>query len=266
MTVVVADLDIAIELYHHGIGLQPLTFGTISRVAAAGWNRPSLRGCRWTSLAASCVDRPGVIRVIEVPGVIAPRPLTTAGWAAAEVIVADADAAMVRAQAAGLEVLAEPAAVGSAGGLRAVQVAGPAGEGLYLTQVTRPPPGFELPMSAESVGRVFIAVLASRDLEVSRDLLEGVLGARRITDHLLPVRALNVAWGLPPGEQHRISTVQLATTSAIEVDQYPAPTGTRLQNIDGISGGILSVAVKTGVAPRILIVPAADGALLELIP
>ncbi|MFI2664211.1 VOC family protein [Micromonospora carbonacea] len=263
VTVVVGELDRALAAYRHGIGLEPGASGRIATALADSWAQPALTGRRWVELTAAGDDRPGAIRVIELPGVEAPRPLTTLGWAAAELVVADADAAASQARAAGLAVLAEPAPVGSGGGLRAVQVAGPAGEALYLTEVRRAPPGFDLPSAIAPVGRVFIAVLASADLTRSRATLERELAARRVTDHELPVRAVNYALGLPSDTRHRVSSVQLAGASAIETDQYPASVRARPE-IDGVTGGIVAVTVHALGPPRVLEVPAAGGALLEL--
>ncbi len=149
--------------------------------------------------------------------------------------------------------------MGAGGGLRAVQVTGPGGEALYLTEIRRAPPGFELPRTIAPVGRVFIAVLASADLELSREALERALGARRITDHPLAVRALNHAHGLAPGSRHRVSSMQLRGAAAIEVDQYPSSARTRSTG----TGGIVAVSIRAPGPRRVLEVPAAGGALLE---
>jgi hypothetical protein len=102
-------------------------------------------------------------------------------------------------------------------------------------------------------------------LERSRAIFEAELGARRVTDHELPVRALNRAFGLPPGTRHRVSSVQLDGASAIETDQYPAAVAVRPE-ADGVAGGIVAVSVCAGGPRRVLTIPATGGALLELIP
>lgn len=262
VTAVVADLDAALSVYQGGVGLHRVDDGRVPFDLAHAWRRPALAGRRWAMLAGPGDNRPGALRVIELPGVIAPAPLTTLGWAAAELVVADADAAAVRAERAGMPIIAEPAPVGTGGGLRAGQVGGPAGEALYLTEVTQAPPGFDLPQAVVPVGRIFIAVLASADLPRSRGLLERELQARRVTDHRLAVRALNAAFGCAPDTLHRVSSVQLSGASAIETDQYPRSAGCRPRT-DGITGGIIAATVRTGGAVRVLDVPAAGDALLE---
>jgi len=263
----VDDIEGALRLYEAGVGLRSEVSGTPPEALVRAL--PVLAGRRSVRLGSPGDDRPGALRVIELPGTRAPRTLATIGWAAAELIVEDADAATERARSAGLTVLAEPAPVGSGGGLRAAQIRGPAGEALYLTQVTSAPPGFDLPVPVAPVGRIFIAVLASRDLPDSRSAIER-LGGRRVTDHPLPVRALNASLGLPTGTRHRVSSVQLDGQSAIEVDQYPAAATTREVGGSVLTGGIVCVSIRAawirGVDSRVLTeLPGADGALLELI-
>lgn len=261
ITVVVDDLDAAVATYRDGVGLLPSPAGRLPRERARVWGRPELAGRRTGRLRAPGDDRPGAVHLVELPGAVAYPPLTSLGWAAAELVVADADAAAGRARAAGWEVLAEPAPVGAGGGLRAVQVGGPGGEALYLTEIRRPPPGFALPRATAPVGRVFIAVLASHDLPGSRALLERELGARRVTDHSLAVRALNHAFGLPPENRHRVSSVQLCGRSAVEIDEYPARAVSRRPG----TAGIAAVSVYGVGAARVLELPGAPGAVVELL-
>lgn len=280
LTVAVGDLDVAVEGYRAGLGLRP---GKVTRVPAASGLAallPRLAGARSAVLTPDGYEGPGVLRLAEVPGIAAPAPLTTLGWAAAEYLVADVEQASARAAEAGWRLLADPGPVGSGGGLRAVQVAGPGGEAIYLTQVNEPPAGFDLPRAGGPVGPIFIAVLAASGLETARAFIEDRLAARRVTDHPLAVRALNTALGLADGSRHRVSTVQLAGQSAVEVDQYPADAPARLvpgskdaagqgpfggPGLRLAHGGIVAVHVRAhGRLDGAAVVPAAGGAVLDL--
>ncbi|TDD35636.1 VOC family protein [Actinomadura sp. KC06] len=255
VTVVTADLDAAVSAYRDGVGLEP---GSEQRTSGAPL--PGLDGRR--SVVLSGTGTGGVVHVVELPGARTPEPLTTLGWAAAEILVADADEATERARAAGLRVLAEPRPVGAGGGLRAVQVAGPAGEALYLTQVDRAPAGFILPRPRGPVGPVFIAVLAAGDLETARGALEARLPTRRVTDHPLPVRALNAQLGRPAGTLHRISTLQLPDRCAVEVDQYPVDDPAVRARRSPHDGGIVAVTLRGDGPGKTWTVPGAGGALM----
>lgn len=207
-TVVVADLDRAAAAYRTLLGWSELAAGRQD-------------GDRWCLLGPAAATW-GLVRLLEAPDAARQPTFRTLGWAALEVMVADAGATLERCLGVdGLEVLQPPGSVGGDDALRALQASGPGGEGLYLTQVRRQPDLFSLPTLADGEHRVFVAVLATHDVEASRGFFETAFGVARVTDHPLPVRVLNQAYGLPAGTLHRISTVQLAGGSAIEVDQYP---------------------------------------------
>src|SRR5205814_8049965 len=96
---------------------------------------------------------------------------------------------------------------------------------------------FELPSLQEGEHRVYVVVIGTHDVEATRGFFEQAFGVRHVTDHALPVRVLNQAYGLPPGTLHRLSTLQLAGTTVVEIDEYPAEAAVRP---DG-GGGLRSV-------------------------
>lgn len=242
VTVIVPSLDAAVDCYRAGVGFEIAESGTLSGDLAAAFGFDQLAGAAMCELRAPDDPDPGSIVLVEAPDARPTRPLRTLGWSGIELIVADVDAAHARAMSAGLDVLCPPLPVGAGGSLRAVQVTGAAGEALYLTQVDGDPPGFELPTSVSEVGRVFIVVLTTAELEVSRTSLQSLTGARQVTDHGLPVRAVNRAHGLPDDTLHRVSTSQLRGRSAIEVDLQSAAPDPRLPGV--LYAGVLSVAVQ----------------------
>lgn len=207
-TVAVPDLERGAAAYRALLDLDELASGERD-------------GARW------CVLGPpgggwGLIRLQEAAGAPRPAPFRTLGWAAIEILVADADATAERCRAVdGFELLQAPASVGGTSALRALQASGPGGEGLYLTQVNAPAGQFRLPTLAEGRHHVFVVVAGTHDVEATRGHFESRLGGSRMSDHPLPVKVLNQAYGLPPGTLHRISTVQLAASTLIEIDEYP---------------------------------------------
>jgi catechol 2,3-dioxygenase-like lactoylglutathione lyase family enzyme len=228
--------------------------------------RPAVDGYR-SLLGLELVDsdgssvllgRPGAshgrIRIVEAaaPGE-PPAPFTTLGWAALEVLVADADEALRRCRSnPAFRVLQEPAPVGSGGRLRALQAAGPGGEGVYLTQVVEPPPGFILPRLPAGECLVYGVVAASSDLERTRRRFLD-LGLRQVTDHPLRVRVINAAFGLPEETEHRVSSLQLEGEGLVEIDQYPgsarprtSPLGLRSACFASAEGGLSLEIDKEG--------------------
>lgn len=222
VTLGVPDSGRAAAAYCALLGIECLAEGTLSEQLAAAWNAPDCAGANWRVLGRRGV-RSGMIRLVEVTGSGSPEPFRSLGWAALEVLVADAGAALARcAEQPLFEVLVAPGQVGGARHLRALQAAGPGGEGLYLTQVLEPPPGFQLPAVDCGEGLVYAAVAASADLPLTRDWFADAFGFQPVTDHQLPVRVLNRSFGLAEGSLHRISTFQLEGAALLEIDQYPA--------------------------------------------
>jgi catechol 2,3-dioxygenase-like lactoylglutathione lyase family enzyme len=222
VTVIVPDLAAAIATYRAGVGYDVIREGVVSAEHAIAWGHPGLEQALTCEMRAIGDPRPGTVLLVEAPDARPVAPLRMLGWSGIEMLVADVDAAHERALAAGLDVLCPPVAVGSGGLLRAVQIAGAAGEVLYLTQVDGDPSGFSLPRAVSPVGRVFIAVLTTESLPESRGSILQFTGARQVTDHDLSVRVVNRVHGLPDSTRHRVSTSQLQGDSAIEVDCHNA--------------------------------------------
>ena len=226
-TVAVRDLDRAAGAYRALLGHEELAAGTDQ---GGRWLVMGPPGARW-----------GLVRLVERAGAARPATFSTLGWTALEILVADADATYERCLAVeGFQVLQRPAGVGGGGALRALQVAGPGGEGIYLTQVVTPSERFDLPSLAAGEHRVYVVVVGTHDVEATRGFFESGFGAPMVTDHGLPVRVLNQAYELPAGTLHRISTVQLAGSTVIEIDEYPSAAGIRPPGSTGITSVTLA--------------------------
>lgn len=266
-TVVTAALAESLRAYTEGFGWrlreQPaqLTAGQASLLDSRLEGRPfAVVGPPAGSASV------GGVRLVEVRDVQPLEPLLTHGWSALEIIVLDVEGATARAEAAGWRVLFKPVVLG--GGalpLVAAQLAGPSGEGVYLTQILGPVAGFELPTPSSEVDGIFIVVLGGSSLEESRAVLEDRLAVSRVSDREVPVRVVNQQYGYAMDTLHRISSVQLRGRTCIEVDQLPADARPRSGGGD-IPAGILSVAleVPAGVPRERVALP--DGALVELRP
>ena len=243
-TVTVADLEYASTAYCSLLGYQHLAEGLNDGLR---WRLLGPAGARW-----------GMVRLEEAPDAIPSKPFRTLGWVAIEVLVADVDATLARClEVDGFDVVQPPVSVGGTSSLRALQVSGPGGEGIYLTQVNSPPARFTLPSLEAGEHRVFVAVVGTHDLPATRDFFERGFGMPAITDHSLPVKVLNRAYGLPADSLHHISTMQLAQGNLLEVDEYPAAATVRPPGSTGISSITFAGINPKGASPRPL-PPGAD--------
>jgi catechol 2,3-dioxygenase-like lactoylglutathione lyase family enzyme len=286
VTVTSADVGASLATYGAGLGYAELARGVVTSEQAAAWGAASVAGRDWalagpppgdggasTSAEGGRVaGAPGAVRFVESrrpPGYL---PLRHTGWAALEIAVQDVEAVAAGVEAAGFRVLRRPQALSSTTALRAMQVCGPDGEVVYLTQQLRHLDAFELPVPTLPVDGVFVAVLAARDLEVARAFYEQRFAVRRASDHPVAIKVLNDSFGLPDETAHRLSSLQLAGECLLEIDQYPAAATPR----HGVPGelppgvAVVTLAAGNGAGREFfrcepLVVHGAEGELVELV-
>ena len=202
-------------------GLAPTSDGLVPAAMAQAWGRPALAGRRMLELAEP--GGPTLLRVLVVPGAV-PRPTRFShGWMALEILVRDVDALEAPARAAGFEVVGPPADLEMSPNLRAMQLVGPAGEMLYLTQVKAPVPPFDLPLSSDlppacALGPLFIAVMSTP----SRNAALAACAALQPLSTLqfeTKVTVLNRALGRPLATRWPLATVALAGQCLFEIDE-----------------------------------------------
>ncbi len=215
--VAVPDPDHSAAALGDLLGLAVVEVSVVSNETAARWQVPTATGRRMVMVGPA-----GMFRFVDADPVPALVPLRHLGWAATEVAVTDLDATVSRARRSGYyRLLGAPRPLTSRSNLRAAQVAGTAGEVLYLTEIRGPVNGFELPQPTDPRPTVFAVVVASAALEPTRVVYEERLGGRRASDHELAVGVINDAFGLDFGTLRRVSSVQLDGRCFVEIDKYP---------------------------------------------
>jgi hypothetical protein len=233
-------------LDHHPGAESPLPDGTARR-----WTAPRLSGARSVWLH-NALGEPW-LRLVE-DEVATPRPpFCNPGWQALEIAVADVDGLARRLAGSPFTCLGEPANLDVSDAIRAMQVLGPAGEVLYLTEVRDAVPGFELPGARCPVDRLFIPVLLAPD-RASASACYGALGGPAPLNFDTRIGVLNRARGLAADTRHPVATLQLAGANLIEIDEVPGLPGPAA----GLPPGIASVAFA---APSQAVPANADGCL-----
>ncbi len=204
------------------LGLVPQHEGVILAEQARAWGFDALGGLRCITLARG--DAGGVqLRLIERPGAQARPTRFSHGWLALEILVRDVDALAAPAQAAGFELAGAPADLDVSPAIRAMQLIGPAGEMLYLTQVKAPVPPFELPMSQQipahaQLDRLFIAVLSTPSRAATLAACER-LAPKAVLQFETRISVLNRALGRPLETRWPVATLQLAGQCLFEIDE-----------------------------------------------
>lgn len=180
------------------------------------WGKPRMAGRRVVTLQPPS-GYPW-IRIIDSPEVIAAKPFKELGWMALEVLVQDVDELHERLQDSPFEIYRSPANLDVSDDIRSMQVVGPAGEVLYLTQVNAEVPPFKIPRAVCDVDRLFIPVSSCLRLDEALAVYNK-LGAKVKWQFETRITLANKAHGLNLEFRHPVVTIQLEGSCMVEIDQ-----------------------------------------------
>lgn len=250
-TLIASSADVIVSAYQAAFDMHVVSDIRISENLALAWERPGLAGHRMVTLGAALADASTHwLRVIEVPDAVAPLPFHKSGWMSLEVSVADVHLLAAKLQDSAFDILGNPHPLSVSDDIWAMQVAGPAGEVLYLTEVRAPVPAFDLPLGAKALAeRLFIPVLSTpvRDSALSfYESLSGNSGLRFDSR----VSALNLALEVDPEASRPVATLQLAGSCLIEIDEVPEHAQPSF-SVDGLPSGIAFITTVASSAVQL---------------
>lgn len=217
----VPDLEAGVRGYTGSLGLRLAEQGLLAPDLAASWGCPASTGARYATLYPQAGDD-FAIRLVEQPLRADFVPVTTFGWAAFELTVADVFALAERLDPEYFRIIGPPKPVANLEpAFIPMQVLGPGGEMLYCNQVLRDMPGFELPLARCMVDRAFIVVLAARNRVDSLAWYAEALGLDISESYTIPYSMINKAFGLPDDYLTTITMLAKGSMPIVEVDDYP---------------------------------------------
>lgn len=283
-TLLTPDLPKVVRAYQEVLNFTITAQGLVSEQLANLWTAPKLLGCKTCTLKSANGDN--WLRIIEDKDCKTAQPLKTHGWMSLENNVGDVGQIRQNfTDDSTFKVIGEPAYLQVSDAIKAMQVIGPAGEVAYLTEVQRPVPPFELPMSDAETGSLFIPVLNTPNRDKSVAFYEKLNAADKAFKFDTKVTVLNNAWGLDIENQFPVATLQLDGLCLFEIDQvtqaHPVitnqgslPSGIamiscRAKNINAIAKAFNKsiTHIEDGYYPanNVLILTGAAGELIELI-
>ncbi len=238
-TIVTADIGAAADNYARYLAYRHDGFELIETSVATAWQAPELAGAR-QALLRPASGNSRFIRLVEAAEAVGYVPLRHCGWTAIEIVVQDLDRIAAELDVSPFRILGPPETLdlGFTDRIRAMQVAGPSGEVLYLTEIDGPIPGFDLPAAQTLVDCAFVAVLGASSTDASLqfycELFNGasspILDAR--------IECLSMAHDLPPETRHSLSTIALPDMCLLEIDAYPRSAMPPQPAPCGLPGGI----------------------------
>ncbi|HMB60972.1 MAG TPA: hypothetical protein VKN35_13760 [Xanthomonadales bacterium] len=185
------------------------------------WNQPGLAGARRTRLA-NALDE-AWLEIIENTEAAVVNPFDHGGWFSLEINVQNVDELRTRIDESAFKVIGEPTNLDVSDDIRAMQLLGPAGEVLYLTEIKAEVPPFELPFARCAVDRLFIPVMlaSSRDAAISiYERLNGTSSFKFDTK----ITVINRARGRPLETRYPVAALQFGGSHLIEIDQLDGIT------------------------------------------
>jgi hypothetical protein len=240
VTTTASDLGAVEGAYSRYFDYRTVLTGSVSEDAATGWGAPLVAG-RDVLVMVPASGEQTYLRFIQQELPPGYKALTTFGWNATEILVADTDALEERLRGSPFRITHPPEELTGFPDIRAMQGPGPAEEMLYLTHIKRPVAGYDLPVAKSFVDRCFIAVVAGPDMEAMRNFYRDVFGNTSNPPHDTPVAVIADANSAPPGTLYPHATVALGDGSLVELDEYKSPAKPRPVNEGELPPGMAIV-------------------------
>lgn len=211
-----------VNAWREYLGYHVVHTGYLTPELARTWNAPKNADARIALMVPESEDKSVLVRIIENVHPDNYRPLRSFGWSSLELTVSDVDSLASRLATSPFKIIGKPHDLSfSNGAIRAMQVQGPADEIILLTEIKEQIQDFHLPKSRSDVDRPFVAILATRDLDATRDFYYEKLWIPKGRDIETQIWILSNAFFLDRDTCHRISASQLANQGLIEIDEYP---------------------------------------------
>jgi hypothetical protein len=264
VTLAVSDLPATEHAYVRYLGYRVNVRGRISAAQAGAWKRPAAAGSRYVTLRPEA-GADFEFRFVEVAGARNYRAFSTFGWNAAELIVRDVDALADQLADSPFAILGPPQDLSFTDAIRAMQIRGPSGEILYLTQFKRPLETLPFPPARCHVDRVFIVIVGGHAVDDLVDYYTTAFAVPAPQRMESRVKAMSEVFGLSPEHRFRIAALPVQGRCYIEVDEMP-PSATPPQiSGDNLPPGIALVSFCSADRASIGCVTGRAGELIEIV-
>jgi hypothetical protein len=213
----------------------------ISRAQADLWGVPGLEGTPALLMAPEAATD-FIFRFVELPADPGYRAFKRHGWQAAELIVERVDSLADQFHDSPFEIVAPPMDLSFCPDIRAMQIRGPGGEILYLTEFKKPVPGLDSPPARSAVDRTFIVIVGGASLNDMQQYFNTQFGVPRGQSMDSRVQTMALEFGLSREHRFRIAALPLLESCYIEADEMPTEAQPLPVELQGLPAGIAMVS------------------------
>ena len=222
-TLTVANLDATIALYAEWLDYGLVERGVIAEDLAVSWGAPRSAGLSYAVMQPASGED-AYLRFLQDASVDGYRPLRSYGWAAIEICNQDVMGVNERMLRSPFEVIGPPKTIAGLTRIHPMQVRGPDGEIVYLTEIKPEAHGMGLPTPKSFIDRLFILVLACSDMKTAAEWWTSRLKLTLGEPMSIVYSMINHAFELPADTHHTFCMGGHDGDVFIEFDEYPAET------------------------------------------
>jgi catechol 2,3-dioxygenase-like lactoylglutathione lyase family enzyme len=244
-TLTVADVGRSEALYRDWLYYETVESGFLAADLAGSWGAPLSAGKRYVVMQPKS-GAEIYLRFVEDEVHPDYRPLKTYGWAAIEICVEDVlkvNEAMVKSP---FTIIGPPRELDGMPAIYPMQVQGPDGEIVYLTQIRDDLLMYDLPRATSLIDRQFIHVCAVSDLTGTLNWCQDKLGLNFGRDMAIVYTMLANAFEVPFEDKFTIATLTHDRDVFYEFDQMPPAATARPAWVGRLPQG---VAISSIIVP-----------------
>ncbi len=241
-TLTTPALEATVARYREYFGYTVAEEGRVTPALAASWGTPAAAGHPYALMQPDSAEKV-YLRFIQSGEQPAFPPLRTYGWAAIELCVRDTLEVCARLEHSPFRIIGPPRELDGLPMIFPMQVLGPDGDVVFLTQIRDDLPEYDLPRARCLVDRLFIAVLACSDIDQSMRWFSETLGVELGGRFEIGYPVLSAAFSLPESHRHVIAVGAHRRDCFLEFDQYPRQATARAARSGDLKPGITLVSI-----------------------
>jgi catechol 2,3-dioxygenase-like lactoylglutathione lyase family enzyme len=219
-TLTVADVARSEALYRDWLFYDTVESGVLATDLAVSWGAAQSAGKPYVVMQPKS-GAEIYLRFVQDDPHPDYQPLKTYGWAAIEICVEDVLKVNERMLDSPFEVIGPPRELDGMPAIFPMQVQGPDGEIVYLTQIRDDLPMYDLPRATSLIDRQFIHVCAVSDLTGTLNWCQDKLGLSFGRDMAIVYTMLANAFHVPHDNTFTIATLTHDRDVFFEFDQMP---------------------------------------------